>query len=70
MVTVVHGSDNEQADLAGRTVQETREAYRHVFSIPDDAIPKVNGKEVSSAYQLQDEDKLEFEKSADKFIAA
>ena len=42
MVTVVHGPDTEQADLTGRSVQEAREAYRHVFSIPDDAIAKVN----------------------------
>ena len=45
MVTVAHGGDTEQADLAGRSVQEVREAYRHVFSIPDDAIVMVNGKE-------------------------
>lgn len=70
MVTVTHGVDTEQADLAGRTVEEAREAYRHVFSIPDGACPKVNGKEVSNTYQLQDEDKLDFDKSADKFIAA
>lgn len=69
MVTVVHGADTEQADLKGRTVQEIREAYRHVFSIPDDAVAKVNGKEVTATYEVRDEDKLVFDKSADKFLA-
>ena len=67
---VAYGPDTEQADLAGRTVQEAREAYRHVFSIPDGAIPKVNQKEVSNTYQLQDGDFLNFDKSADKAVAA
>ena len=70
MVTITHGSGTEQADFVGRTVEEAREAYRHVFGIPDGAIPKVNTKEVSSTYQLQDGDVLVFDKSADKAVAA
>ena len=70
MVTIEHGADSEQAELAGRTIQEAREAYRHVFHIPGDAIAKVNGKEVPDTYQLQNDDRLVFEKSADKFAAA
>ena len=70
MITVAHGPDSEQADLTGRSVQEVREAYRHVFSISDDAVPKVNGSQVSETYELQESDKLLFDKNADKFLAA
>ena len=69
MVTVVHGVDSESADLAGRTMQEVRMLYANVFNMPADATAKVNGKEVGENYVVQDNDKIAFEKKADKHAA-
>lgn len=70
MVTIVCESNSESADFAGRTVGDARAAYEVVFSIPAGAIPKVNNKQVSETYVLQDGDKLSFEKDDDKFSQA
>ncbi len=67
MNTIIHGVDAENADLAGQTVSAARSMYRHVFNIADDAIPKVDGKQVDEDHVLQDGQKLVFEPKADKF---
>jgi len=68
MVTVAHGADVEAADLAGRTVRDVRTAYANVFNIKEDAIAKVNGKQVSDDHVVKDSDKVVFEKRADKYV--
>jgi sulfur carrier protein ThiS len=69
MVTVIYGADSEQADLKDRSVAEVRALYANVFNLAPEAIAKVNGKQVSEDYKLQDGDKLEFQKAANKFAA-
>jgi len=68
MVTVVHGADTESADLAGRTVRDVRTLYANVFNIKDESIAKVNGKQVSDDYVVKDDDKVVFDKKADKYL--
>jgi len=68
MVTIVHGADCETADLAGRTVHDVRALYANVFNIRDDAIAKVNGKQVNEDHLIQDNDKVVFDKKADKYV--
>lgn len=67
MVTVVCGADSETADLQGRTISDIRNLYTNVFNIAPDAIAKVNGKQVGPDYKLQPDDKVVFEKVANKF---
>ena len=67
MVSIVFGADHDQADVAGRAVREVRASYKNVFNIPDDAIAKVGGKQVTEEYALKDGEKLVFDKSADKY---
>jgi hypothetical protein len=67
MVTVVYGADSEEADLKGRTVNDVRNLYANVFNLAPDAIAKVNGKQAAPDYKLQDGDKLEFQKTANKY---
>ena len=68
MVTVVHGADAETADLTGRTVRDVRTLYKNFFNISDEAVPKVNGKQVSEEYVVQDSEKVVFDKKADKYV--
>lgn len=70
MVTIVHGADNESAELAGRSIREVRAAYESVFNIPGNALAKVNNQEVSEDRIVSDGDKIVFDKPDDKFTTA
>ena len=69
MITIVYGSDHEEADLSGRSVGEVRTMYEGVFHIPRSAIAKGNGQQVGEDYVLKDGEKLSFEKAYDKQAA-
>ncbi|MFC1940820.1 hypothetical protein ACFLWL_00175 [Chloroflexota bacterium] len=65
MVEIIYGEHSQQADLAGKSVDQVRELYRDTFEIPDDATAKLNGKRVKknleSEATLFDSDSLLFQ---------
>jgi hypothetical protein len=63
-VRVVHGSNEQYFDLAGKDVAYVRKNLRDVFNIPKDAAVWVNGKSVDEDFILQPSQSVEFLKSA------
>jgi hypothetical protein len=63
-VRVVHGSNEQYFDLAGKDVAYVRKNLRDVFNIPKDAAVWVNGKAVEEDFVLQAGQSCEFLKSA------
>jgi hypothetical protein len=66
MIHIQHRAHKQDADFAGRTVNEVRAAFENAFGIPADATPMVNGQAVGEHQTLQDTDKVEFVSSAMK----
>jgi hypothetical protein len=64
MVEIRYGEQYEIADLAGKTVGETREQFRAEFGIPDKAAARLNGSTIKASAEaatvLNDDDKLTF----------
>ena len=67
MVSIKHGTDEENADLAGTTIAEVKEQYSVIWNIDPEAASLVNGKQVSGETVLNDFDKVEFIKSEKKY---
>ncbi len=61
-VKVIHGANDGLFLVAGVAVATIRASLKDAFNIPDEAVPFVNGETVSPAYQLQENDTLEFVK--------
>jgi hypothetical protein len=59
-VTVIHGANDDEFDVAGSRVQDVRHSLVDAFNIPNEAAVFVNGVSVPSHYVLQPNDTLEF----------
>ena len=65
MVHIIYREHRADAQFAGRTVAEARTAYDDAFRLAN-AIPTVNGQQVTEDHVLADGDKLEFIESGRK----
>ena len=59
-IRVVHGANEDQLSVDGKTVGEVAHRLREVFNVPADASAWVNGVEVTKDHLLADGDNLEF----------
>ncbi|WP_298867570.1 helix-turn-helix domain-containing protein [uncultured Gimesia sp.] len=61
---IMHGAHIQYANIAGQKVQDITNTFRDGFSISDQAIPLVNGKEVDENYVVLQGETLEFAKQS------
>jgi hypothetical protein len=66
MVHIQYRTHTQDADFAGHTVGEVRNAFENAFAIPREAIPQVNGDQATDDQVLQDADKVTFVHSGKK----
>ncbi len=60
VVRIVHGANDEEFAVAGRSVRTLQAALTDAFNVPADAAAYVNGEPVVASYILQPGDTLEF----------
>ncbi len=62
-VKVSHGINDGTFDVAGRTVRWVRNALASALNIPADAIPFVNGQQVTDDYIVPGSSTLDFQRA-------
>lgn len=63
-VRVTHGANDEEFQVAGKSVSAVRRSLKGAFNIPDDAQALVKGDVVDENYKLKEGDQLEFVKQS------
>lgn len=59
-VKVIHGSNDDEFEIAGASVAQIRANLVDAFNIPAGALSFVNGEQVDANYTVQQNDTLEF----------
>jgi len=70
-ITIRHGVNSITSDsAAGKTVEEIRAQVADILNVPANAQARVNGSQAGNEVQLDDNDTLEFVKTAGEKGAA